>query len=279
MADERGDIMIRKNERRNSDNQHTVRKDHRHMCAAYATSIRHATFVLVAVLGTLVASASTAYAGTPGVVFESPGFTLVSAHSGLCLDVPGASHDNNVVLQQLPCSGGKSQTWRYWTIAQRIESIESGKCMDVRAGSTQSGVPVQQLTCNAGTNQKWTLPPVAGMFGTYTIVSVNSGKCLDVRDYSAEPGAPLQQWDCNGNANQQWRVGAVISGTQTLQAQSSGLCLDVRDWSTEPGGAIPQWTCTGAAVQQWKWWSQLPGRERLLGRLRKLSAVRPRRAE
>lgn len=84
--------------------------------------------------------------------------TLVAGHSGLCLDVAGASLADNANVQQYACTGGDNQQWLvteqsdgYVTIVNK----QSGKCLDVAAASAANNANIQQFTCTGGDNQRF----------------------------------------------------------------------------------------------------------------------------
>ena len=134
-------------------------------------------------------------------------YEIVSANSGLVLDVPGLSTQPGTKIQQWTKNGGRNQLW---TIRAKgagtyeIVSVNSGLVLDVPALSTQPGAQIQQWTENGGRNQLWAIRAKGP--GTYEIVSVNSGLVLDVPGLSTTPGTLIQQWTDNGGANQQWTL-------------------------------------------------------------------------
>ncbi|MFI6242922.1 RICIN domain-containing protein [Micromonospora sp. NPDC050795] len=86
--------------------------------------------------------------------------TVVSAHSGKCLDVyggAGATADG-VRVTQWTCNGGTNQQWRVQDLGTgyvQLVARHSGKCLDVLNSATTDGARAVQWTCGTGTNQQW----------------------------------------------------------------------------------------------------------------------------
>ena len=82
---------------------------------------------------------------------------LVSRHSGMCLDVSGASTEDGATIIQWPCHGGANQQWRLEAVGEgyRFVARHSGKCLDVTGWSTDDGTGIIQWQCHGGANQTW----------------------------------------------------------------------------------------------------------------------------
>jgi hypothetical protein len=135
----------------------------------------------------------------------------------LCLDVPYASLNVGVPMEQHGCHGGDNQRWNLKQVGwegnraiYNIVSVKSKLCLDVEGASTSLGARIIQYTCHNGTNQRW----VASVESRYASVSpvtprsfrsVRSGMCIDVYEASRNHGAKIVQWYCEGNKNQLWR--------------------------------------------------------------------------
>src|SRR5262249_22897505 len=94
----------------------------------------------------------------------SSAYQLVSANSGLCLDVTHGSKNAGAQVVQWTCGTGKTnQEWNVIPVsgssAYQLVSVNSGLCLDVTGASTTAGALVVQWTCGTGsTNQQWTTP-------------------------------------------------------------------------------------------------------------------------
>lgn len=97
--------------------------------------------------------------------------SIVSANSGKCLDVRGASVADGAAIQQYTCHGGPDQQWVIKTFGlpsgySMLQNVSSSKCIDVPSASRNSGVLLQQFTCGAAgrfgqfpSNQTWAIHP------------------------------------------------------------------------------------------------------------------------
>jgi hypothetical protein len=126
-------------------------------------------------------------------------FKISAVSSGKCLDVPGASTDDGVLLHQWACHGRENQQWQVKSLGggeHQLVSVGSGKCVDLKGGNTAAGAPVQQWPCrDSNDNQRWKLTSAGG--GAMRIQSVKSGKCLGVA--GADNGAGIVQGDCSSD--------------------------------------------------------------------------------
>jgi hypothetical protein len=120
-------------------------------------------------------------------------FSLVSAASGRCLDMPGSNSTNGTQPIIWDCNGGNNQRWTL--NGQTLQSL--GKCLDAPWGAT-AGTKVQIWDCNGGANQRWS------QNSNGTIIGAASGLCLDVNGNATANGTPVILWTCTGAANQRW---------------------------------------------------------------------------
>jgi len=162
--------------------------------------------------GTGFASARTGWEGyvsdaTPTLHIDpTRKYRIHPVHSGKCLDVPGGSSANDVVIDQWDCV--TTATWEQF----RFERVGASpyfqirtaaeKCVDLKAWSLLDGTPVLQYTCHdAGVtkpNQQFRLEWVSGS-GYEPVVRlqvVHSGKCLQVSGGSVANGAQIVQTPC-----------------------------------------------------------------------------------
>lgn len=142
----------------------------------------------------------------PGLRSTASVVVIVNKHSGLALDVPNASPDDHVLIQQFPLNNGANQAWTIGKVgtAYTIQSRATGKCLDIPNASTDAGIRVQQFGCHGGLNQQWTFIPAGG--GYYYIRGVHSGLYLAIPSSSTAPHALLQQDRPNGGDNQKWAL-------------------------------------------------------------------------
>lgn len=133
-------------------------------------------------------------------------YFIVAKHSGKCLDVDEASHDNATDVYQYEMHGGHNQQWLlvqlcdgyYYIIARH-----SGKALDVQDFSKDDGAKIFQYQLHGMDNQKWEIQDAGD--GFYHILSKISGKALDVESGSREDGAKAFQYRVNGGDSQKWK--------------------------------------------------------------------------
>jgi pectin methylesterase-like acyl-CoA thioesterase len=186
----------------------------------------------IAILATALLTASAAIVGSASVASASVPtaggtYQLVAGHSGMCLDLPGASGDNGVGLQQWGCTDGAAwQQFRLTSVSQdryQLVSVSSGKCLDVEGGSTATGARVLQWDCGSSKAwQQWTV--VAGSGGAHRVANVQSGLCLTVQNASTASGAAIVQGACTTATDKQWTFddGATAPGSYTVAADGTG---------------------------------------------------------
>lgn len=145
----------------------------------------------------------------PSVVIDANAtYRLVNRHSGLSLDVNGASNDNGANVQLWTGNNSSAQKWKLvYNSADStyfITRASNGKVVDMEAGATNDGGNALMWDKNNGDNQKWYIEPAED--GYVKIINKNSGKCLEANGWSTEAGTNVQQWTYNGGANQQWKL-------------------------------------------------------------------------
>jgi len=131
---------------------------------------------------------------------------LTGVHSGMLLDVSGASTADGAKVDQWSATGGTNQQWTFSQVSAGVYTLAgvgSGKCLEVPGSSTTQGAQLDIWTCNGGANQRWA-PLWTGT--TYVFVNLNSGWVVDVSGSSTAAGATVDQWVANGGANQSWGV-------------------------------------------------------------------------
>jgi hypothetical protein len=132
-------------------------------------------------------------------------YSIVSVHSGKCVDVAAASTADGANIQQYQCNGTGAQKFDVANMGNgvlRILNANSGKAIDVAAAALNDGANIQQWTSNNTGAQRFAVKAVAGGF---SLTNQTSGKCIDIADWSTADGGNIQQWSCSGNANQSFR--------------------------------------------------------------------------
>jgi hypothetical protein len=148
-------------------------------------------------------------------------YTVQSRHSGLVLDIQGASTATGATLTQYTNYEGMNQQFRFIDVGNgyhKIQARHSGLVLDLWNFSTANGAAIAQYTDVGGTNQQWKVTENAE--GYYSIVSRHSGKALDVHNWSTAAGAPIVQYTVTNATNQQWQLNPVgaTCGADTVLA-------------------------------------------------------------
>lgn len=196
-------------------------------------------------------------------------YTLTSANSGKCLEVPAAQINNDVRLIQNACVAG--QTRQQWTFVDSgagtssIRNVGSNKVMTVPNGATGNYSHVAQAAVRANSlDQQWRLidfshaqAAAPAPTGKLAFKGVESNRCVQVAGVST-PGkgaylakAPMELWDCNKGNKQVWTVVPVAGNRFALKAQISGMCLDLDHGRVANGTAAFQYNCHLEANEQW----------------------------
>jgi Ricin-type beta-trefoil lectin domain-like len=102
-----------------------------------------------------------AYRYWPGFLrFPFPGYSLIAAHSGLCLDLLNSLATDSDRLQQSPVSGRSSHLWGFVPDQQGynfIVNLCSSRVLDVADSSLKNYAAVHQYPFNGGDSQRWQL--------------------------------------------------------------------------------------------------------------------------
>ena len=144
--------------------------------------------------------------------------TAVASHSGLCMEVPGASTAADVQLVQNTCSGRPEQSLRFERIAGQPQVVRimtaSNQCLSARAAATANGTALVQLACSGNINQRFRLEGI-DTSTTYRLRHLTSGRCAEIGGSSTRTGRGVQLWDCQqptSGRNQNWTLAGSTTG-------------------------------------------------------------------
>lgn len=132
-------------------------------------------------------------------------FQIMTRHSGMCLDITGASTSRGAAAIQWPCHGGNNQKFEFYDLRNGYHEIvahHSGLCLDVEGASAGAGAKIIQWPCHGGTNQQFGIQYTDS--GYLQIKARHSSQCFDIQGASGASGARLIQWPCHGGYNQQF---------------------------------------------------------------------------
>jgi galactose oxidase len=176
---------------------------------------------------------------------------IVSASSGLCMQISGASQSSGAAVIQFPCSGAADQLWSLVPYQNYYHLVvqHSGQCLNVTGDSKLVGAALIQWPCqtNGQTNDQWSVVSV----GTnYHLVNVNSGQCAIVAGNSQTPGTGLIQSPCQpgqpSGQDDQWSLS--VASTPALPSAWSGVIpLPVTPIAVAnlPNGKLLIWSAGG----------------------------------
>ena len=131
-------------------------------------------------------------------------YNLQFAHSGRCIDIPGAV-STNVQLEQYTCV---LQSNEYWYIDGavggpfRIRSALTGKCMNVQGAHYVNGAAIIQYPCGAYNNELWNSLQIDANPDYLIYAEYDTNMCLNIAGASTANGAKLQLYTCGDYANE-----------------------------------------------------------------------------
>ncbi|KOU72385.1 ricin B lectin [Streptomyces sp. XY66] len=136
-------------------------------------------------------------------------FQLINRHSGMAVDVPGASASPGTeLIQYTPSSSAASQWFRFIPLGGGLHDIRTlhgstALSWDISGGGTADGARLVQWNPTYADNQRWKVSDTGD--GHVTFTCARSGKVLGITGRSTSDGATLEQQTPDGSAQQQWR--------------------------------------------------------------------------
>ncbi len=85
---------------------------------------------------------------------EGDWYEIKAVHSGLCLDISGASRERGARLIQYYCNRGYNQQFRFYDFGA-IQVRHTGMVLDVYNNGRQNGAAIVQWPWHGGNNQRW----------------------------------------------------------------------------------------------------------------------------
>lgn len=175
--------------------------------------------------------------------------TAVVEHSGMCLEVPGASTANNLQLVQNTCNGRPEQNFRFQVIdaaRQRFSVVatHSNLCLSANGSTATDGLALIQTACSSGdTMQVFQLERLRGGGLPFRIRGISSARCVEVTNSDTRTSRPVQFRSCqalDSGRNQNWTLaGAATAGfgagaaPTTAQADAARLLMQATFGPTE----------------------------------------------
>ena len=177
-------------------------------------------------------------------------YTIVSALSGLNMDVASRSSDDGANILQYTSTSSTNQQFDVSALGDGSYSIRpahSGKSLDVYAWNADDGAELRQWTYYGNSNQRWYIDDAGN--GQHSITSQFSGKALDVWEMSMAAGGDIRLFSYWGGPGQLWSfvpvggsggnnsVNVFIAGDSTVSTYAdTGSSTDQAGW----GQMIPE---------------------------------------
>ena len=163
--------------------------------------------------------------------------SITNTHSGMALDVKGASTSNETIVWQYNVNSTNAQKWRFLSNPDGTVTIESavkaGLVLDARNGYWANGTPLQIFTSNGTNAQKFRLAAASSGVasqrvlddGVYVFSSLlGNNLVVDVPGASTSPGQGMQVYTANKTVAQSFNV-RWVSGYYQITSLASGLRL------------------------------------------------------
>ena len=184
---------------------------------------------------------------------------LVSAISGMVIDVPGGTQAPGTQLQQYTWNDGSNQTYSLSPVPNSedifyiLPNSASGLVLEVEyEGPTANNTPVLQNTYSQGTtSQQWRLVQIDEV--SVAFQNVASGLFLTVSPPLSQARSKLVQSLQNTSGAQQWHIVQAATTTQMLLAANNGLAIDVYGSSPNFGTPVVIWSSNSTPAQIFLW--------------------------
>jgi hypothetical protein len=152
------------------------------------------------------------------VIAQPNNFFISAMHSGKCMQVDGASQDDDATISQWECLQQPNVLWHFRGGPPgffNLEASHSRKCAMVPSDENfhirqNDGAHIVQWDCQYSwpdprrTQRLWRQQPVGG--GYYYIINKATHKCMQVNGGSQDNGATISQWDCVDQPNVKWKI-------------------------------------------------------------------------
>jgi uncharacterized protein (DUF1800 family) len=171
-----------------------------------------------------LALAGAAWAASPTHAQSTFTSTAVVEHSGMCLEVPGASTATSVQLVQNTCNGRPEQSFRLQVInavsqLYYVVATHSNQCIAASTAVQANGTTLVQTACsNPTTNpvQQFRLERMAANGHRFRLRNIAQDRCVDVANSDTRTNRPVHLWSCQAltsGRNQNWTLaGAATAG-------------------------------------------------------------------
>jgi len=169
-------------------------------------------------------------------------FHIKSKHSGLYLDIKGASKSAGTPVVLWNKNNGDNQIWYHHPLTKTIRSKLSDMCLDLNGDRLcvrpyQPGKVEQQWAFNKSRNSVDNL--------------TRKGKVLDVVGAAKAPGTEVCSWDHHGRDNQQWELESAGSPKYFhIRSATCDKVLDISGNNKNPGAPVILYQKKGSGDNQ-----------------------------
>jgi hypothetical protein len=125
-----------------------------------------------------------------GIALAAGRYAVLSAGSGLCVDVAGANMASGAHIQQARCNRNLAQVFELSPVAAgvyKLMNAGSGKALDVAGASTADDASLQQWDDNGTAAQQFRIAHLGG--DRFVLINASSTKCIGVAGGSLGDGA------------------------------------------------------------------------------------------
>ncbi|MDO4533435.1 MAG: RICIN domain-containing protein, partial [Coriobacteriia bacterium] len=183
------------------------------------------------------------------------GYQLLSARSGLAIDIAGGKTVTGKVLQMAKPSKANTQKFTFektQLVANGTYVFQSAMAMplvlNVHGNSKEDGANVELNRSAGATGEKFKVRYLKN--GNYRITNATTKKCIEVAGASKKNGANIQMSAKTGDANQQWIIEVGDTGLM-FKSALSGKYLNVNSSQAKSKANIDQRTASETANQCW----------------------------
>lgn len=176
--------------------------------------------------------------------------SLISAKSGLALDVPGANSSNGSKLQLYAANGTLAQKWTLSVpsvflhdgLYEIYSRVDGNRLVDVAGGSKADDAKLQVWNRNGKLEQKWSISVCDD--GSVLLKCANSGKYISQSD--GKLTSVKESTECS-----HWVPRVSPKGGLILVNAVSGTVIDLTGGNAAAGTALQLYFNNLTAAQAW----------------------------
>ena len=144
----------------------------------------------------------TSYA-PPGGPIPDGSYNLTNQFSGLVLDDPASSTQQDTQMIQWSLNHGANQAWNFVSKGSGYYTIQNGLSGLFLSASGWNGAALVQQNASGSDSQLWSLKPSGS---NWEIINKASGLAIDDSGFSTVQGSGIIVWTPVGGVNQAWAI-------------------------------------------------------------------------